>query len=140
MTFYILVRLWCCSTAPLADAPYVIGPYPTLEICRQAGHALIPDDRRFWTADDVEKADAKAKIQKAAYEAEKAQKIAALHGRAGTIRIGSDSWFDEYSVDAAGTAKWTSSGGGSSGISFGTTSSGPSYQAVTGCVRVEKRP
>lgn len=37
--------------------PLPVGPFPTYAVCQTAGHALIPEDRQFWTIDQLDAAE-----------------------------------------------------------------------------------
>lgn len=46
--------------------PSTLGPFPSRELCRIAGHSVMPDDTRFWSRADIAlDAERKANAQEA---------------------------------------------------------------------------
>lgn len=133
--WWILVQNHDGRTQPV---PLAAGPYPSKEVCRLAGKAMMPDDQRFWT--DAEKVDAKARAEQrerdvqaviaAAWEKNKHQAGSVefpqrTHGVA--LSLGDAT---RYHFDAAGKIVMVS---GSVGYISGML---PPPSAITGCVLV----
>lgn len=61
MEWWILV-LMLSGDSGMAQLPRALGPYPSLELCRQAGYQMFTDDARFWTEEYRQKrADRRAR-------------------------------------------------------------------------------
>lgn len=60
---YLLVRYY---DANCQHHPKAVGPFPSVAMCRAAGRDIDPSDRRFWTAEERQAADAADKAAQAA--------------------------------------------------------------------------
>lgn len=114
LTQFAAVTWWFLYTAA-APAPYAAGPYPTVELCRAAGHHMAPRDTRFMSEAELVAKKAgeaqEAALQRLQHDKDRAVWLKAHPGK---------SWPLEGVVYADGT---------------GTISMGP--WIVSGCVRVE---
>lgn len=119
--------------------PRAIGPYPSQELCRIAGHDLARDDRRFWTAEERAKAEEADRKEAEAWRLKQerhskeilpfAEAVRAGKIKPGKIKLPSG---DDAYLDKNGTENT---------IIFSGTSSGflpmMSYTALTPCVEIK---
>ncbi len=127
LAFYILFR---GGTMDLNDVPRVMGPYPSLSLCKAAGHEMFPGDPQFFTLEQAKAAQVEGEKRRAELDKLIAIEIAKLHGKAGEINIKQGPYAGTtYRVDALGHYEW--SGSWSSGFIVGP----PPPSAITGCMR-----
>lgn len=128
MSWWILVMMF--GGAHDADRiPRAMGPYPSETLCKVAGHAIMGDDRKFFSDEDIARADEAVRVRTRAREAE----IAALPMKAGSYQLKSGELvvrLKDGGIESAGML-------GSSTASFYGSSAATFYSALTGCVNVE---
>lgn len=110
------------------SAPNALGPYPSAELCRIAGHAAMPYDDQFKTTIQIEKDKRAAAVERARQNAAIAAAPHDKDGWARTKEYGSFHFNAKGEIDGQAV-----SGGGT----WDSVHSGPSYSAITGCVKVD---
>ena len=133
-TYWILAEDTSNRTSPA----YILGPYPSRELCRIAGALTFPTDQRFWTAKERAAEQARIKASREEAAAQEAARKAALH-RAwenGGHKPGRLQWRgSSYEFDEHGEEKYTTKTFYGTSLNV-TMRSCPCLEAKTGCVRV----
>lgn len=120
----------------IPDSVRAEGPYPSLAFCKQAGKRLLPADRAFWTAEEIQVAD--AYIQRVADE-RAAELRVTPHDKDGYARLKSGEVV-HFNKKGEADGSYTSIPHSSSYISYGNRYPSSSYVLVAPCTEIPSGP
>jgi hypothetical protein len=108
-TWWILVHSFTGNSG--LDVPRALGPYPSKDLCRIAGRTAMPDDRRFYTADELAKKDADEQERRRKRDAEiaskKPDKAGWIYFDCEAIHVGKDGKPDGQSSTSCISVPWS---------------------------------
>jgi hypothetical protein len=120
---------WLLAKTIVADAKVeAFGPYPSEELCRAAGHEIVPNDKRFLTAQERADADRARDTRLADDDRVRAAWLATHRPTGGTLALPSGR-VEIY--DAGGFMREAQYWNGAIG-----TAGVPARVAITGCVSI----